>query len=486
MAALEAKSANQDRENENLRDLLGRLQNENLLLKQSAFTFSFPPGGNNATPSADAAQNSTNSSFRRPVSPKLSSPSSSSSASTPEKTTGEIPESTLFARPSSARPSVNGSNSNSTSSGSSPRSEATTSRFQSSPGAFGLGTHLPEYNSNSSGLDFFGSGQDLNLLNAGSKTNTVNGVTTIAANPMYMSFGDPVLDPMAWASFGPTDYATGASTSPPGIGGNQSDLDLFSLASFGNSGAVNVPPHSNGAGNTVNGTGATGYSSIEDIFGASSTGSGVTPSFLDFGGAGSMTGGHSTASSSTGGATFSSGSPSAAGSLSDVHSVDDGSSDTCPKTIEEVQRLQQGASPSTFGPPIALPKSNDSSPGPSGSSPSSSNDRSASPQTNSEACAHARMAALCADLPHTSKKPNQIEIGRAWEKIRQHQGFEDCDIDQLCNELSSKARCDGSRPVLEEASFNNIVQSLGAMHKKRSNSGPVGPGAMPASAMASS
>jgi len=222
----------------------------------------------------------------------------------------------------------------------------------------------------------------------------------------------------------------------------------------------------------------------------------VTPSFLDFGGAGSITGSHSTASSSTGGATFSSGAPSAVGSLSDTNSSnqstgahDDGSGDTCPKTIEEVQRLQQGASPSTFGPPIALPKSNASSPG-AGASPSSSNGRPTSPQrggeTNSEACAHARMAALCADLPHTSKKPNQIEIGRAWEKIRQHEGFDDCDIDQLCNELSSKARCDGSRPVLEEASFNNIVQSLGAMHKKRSTPGHVGSGPMHATAVASS
>jgi hypothetical protein len=34
------------------------------------------------------------------------------------------------------------------------------------------------------------------------------------------------------------------------------------------------------------------------------------------------------------------------------------------------------------------------------------------------------MAALCADLPRTTKKPNQIEIGRAWEKIRQEKGFQ--------------------------------------------------------------
>ena len=78
------------------------------------------------------------------------------------------------------------------------------------------------------------------------------------------------------------------------------------------------------------------------------------------------------------------------------------------------------------------------------------------------------MAALCADLPRTTKKPNQIEIGRGWEKIRQHEGFEEFDIDELCNELSAKARCDGSRPVLEEASFDSIVRGLGDVHRKKS------------------
>ncbi|KAG8910620.1 hypothetical protein FRC00_007867, partial [Tulasnella sp. 408] len=58
VSALEQKSTAQATENENLRELLGRLQNENLMLKQSAFTFNF----NSAqTPRSTATPTVTNS-----------------------------------------------------------------------------------------------------------------------------------------------------------------------------------------------------------------------------------------------------------------------------------------------------------------------------------------------------------------------------------------------------------------------------------------
>ncbi|PIL30729.1 transcription factor [Ganoderma sinense ZZ0214-1] len=46
VAALEAKNQLTEQENENLRDLLQRLQNENMMLKQAAFTFSAPHPAN--------------------------------------------------------------------------------------------------------------------------------------------------------------------------------------------------------------------------------------------------------------------------------------------------------------------------------------------------------------------------------------------------------------------------------------------------------
>ena len=49
MAALEAKNQLSEQENENLRDLLQRLQNENMMLKQAAFTFSAPRNTNDSS-----------------------------------------------------------------------------------------------------------------------------------------------------------------------------------------------------------------------------------------------------------------------------------------------------------------------------------------------------------------------------------------------------------------------------------------------------
>lgn len=50
MAALEAKNVAAENENENLRDLLSRLQNENMILKQTAFTFSMPRNNGGSGP----------------------------------------------------------------------------------------------------------------------------------------------------------------------------------------------------------------------------------------------------------------------------------------------------------------------------------------------------------------------------------------------------------------------------------------------------
>ncbi|KAM5542187.1 hypothetical protein V8D89_004060 [Ganoderma adspersum] len=61
VAALEAKNQLTEQENENLRDLLQRLQNENMMLKQAAFTFSAPHptnANNNHNQNAFANNNS--------------------------------------------------------------------------------------------------------------------------------------------------------------------------------------------------------------------------------------------------------------------------------------------------------------------------------------------------------------------------------------------------------------------------------------------
>ncbi|KAJ7293911.1 hypothetical protein C8J57DRAFT_1270342 [Mycena rebaudengoi] len=60
VAALEAKNDQATSENENLRDLLSRLQSENVMLKESSFTFSVPKAASSsATPSLSSFQSPT-------------------------------------------------------------------------------------------------------------------------------------------------------------------------------------------------------------------------------------------------------------------------------------------------------------------------------------------------------------------------------------------------------------------------------------------
>ncbi|WVW83881.1 hypothetical protein I302_105903 [Kwoniella bestiolae CBS 10118] len=81
VAELEAKSYGASVENENLRGILKRLQEENISLKQSAFTFSMPVGGNGNSPNNNNNNNTSGTSpfsiprpqTAKPPTPPLSS-----------------------------------------------------------------------------------------------------------------------------------------------------------------------------------------------------------------------------------------------------------------------------------------------------------------------------------------------------------------------------------------------------------------------------
>lgn len=78
---MEAKNEQAVSENENLRDLLSRLQNENLSLKQSSFTFSVPKSASGS--STENARASTSFVSQSPVFASTSRPSVSSPPSSP-------------------------------------------------------------------------------------------------------------------------------------------------------------------------------------------------------------------------------------------------------------------------------------------------------------------------------------------------------------------------------------------------------------------
>jgi len=48
----------------------------------------------------------------------------------------------------------------------------------------------------------------------------------------------------------------------------------------------------------------------------------------------------------------------------------------------------------------------------------------------------------------------------AWRTIRADPKFMDADINELCQEFTSKARCDGTKVVLEPQGVNSILESL--------------------------
>lgn len=370
---LETKTQSQDRENENLRDLLGRLQNENLQLKQSAFTFSF--GGNAKSPTASTSQ--TSPALRSAASPKLPSPASSSSASTPESTGQNQVYSDLFPLAASSTSSI--------STAATPQSIAPSSQFQHSPtAAFNT---LPDF----SGIDF----SNTNPVADDSGGSKKHHYTTIASNPMFTSYQDPVLDPMAWASFGPGD---GSFLSSSDMDMNLFGKSDFGIGSFGMAGQTGL----NGGYDDLFG-GQDSFVAINDFghdlsspssFGMISMDSSPSPVLhanSNLGNNSSLFGSGSAPSSVT------------AASPPETQHTDGG----CPRTAADVKRIMDKSPPSTFGAPIAAPP----------------------PVTRREtdekdAAAHARMASLCSDLPKTVKKPGQIEIGRAWEQVRRHPRFQ--------------------------------------------------------------
>ncbi|KAG0200943.1 DNA-binding transcription factor yap1 [Mortierella sp. GBA30] len=53
-----------------------------------------------------------------------------------------------------------------------------------------------------------------------------------------------------------------------------------------------------------------------------------------------------------------------------------------------------------------------------------------------------------------------IPCPQAWEQIAKHPNFDDADIDDLCAELKSKAKCSGHGPVIALADVNKLMNKL--------------------------
>ncbi|KAI0040505.1 hypothetical protein FA95DRAFT_865223 [Auriscalpium vulgare] len=381
VAALEAKNETTETENTHLRELLKRLQDENVTLKQAQFTFSVPRqqaesnvassssfssgsafGSSSITPSPSATKNAT------PVSSSLDTPSSF-----PDIDFGSL---TPFDSSSLTMLDDNGD---------------TTMSYD-----FGYGQFIP------------------------SKTP----YKTIASNPMFMSFADP--------SPADSPLSTNKSNAPtPG--------SAFE-GTFGQwTGQTPRDPPTSSSG------------SIDELFGGHMFGaqSPVDFSVLMKSPASSSISpvNHATAPSTTSPASSSASPPVTQDSPGSSEHGKDG--EGCPRTKAEMsQRIAESGS-SVFAPSPPAP---------------STESNGASPVFKVSAENGPMIMCKGASFPPTHKSDSNVEVLSAWRSITSHPQFKasNIDINELCAEFTDKARCDGTKVVLDMEGVNHILEKLTA------------------------
>lgn len=391
MADLEAKHEQAQHENENLKDLLSRLQSENVALKQSSFTFTVPKNGVNTVESPNAQQQVQQQSPFSSVSSPVASTSASSQTS--PKMTNPLDWSSL----TSFDPTMLNLLDDSI-----PQPTATEGAMQMD---FGFGA------------------------NTGLASNAP--YTTIASNPMFISFASTFdsLTP-------PSNEASTSSTPAPGSNNFSNNTNLGYNFDMNSLSTWSTPSSANH--DTI----------LDDLFSGYLTSTGAMDiSMLSQSPAAISPVAHHSApksrSPAAASSSSSSSSPSAHGSNSmfttprdsPASEMDHGDSSGCPKTKTELQKhiADQGASP--FAPPINLRKSSDSVLG-------------------------TMISCVGSNFPKTAKSDKNVEVLSAWRSIRADPKFKDTDINELCSEFTNKARCDGTKVVLEPSGVHSILENL--------------------------
>ncbi|CCL99636.1 uncharacterized protein FIBRA_01656 [Fibroporia radiculosa] len=359
VAALEAKNQMTESENENLRDLLSRLQNENMMLKQAAFTFSVP---------RDNAPNLANGS------PASSSFSSSFNFASPGAGPSRSPLS-----PPQPHPALN---------------------FNS----------LIAFDPNSLNMADEPSTAD-NAMNVEYGFGQPHQYKTIAANPMFMSFAEPSPYDSPAASAHSNSHSQGSNYF------NSFDMSPFDQWS---------PPESNG---------------LDQLFGGNFLGN---QNGVDFN---ALLKSPPSSISPVSHASFRSPSSSSPSSSADA-TPGSNEHENCPKTKEELAKhiVTQGASSfASCEMPITpfLRKA------------------------VADETGGAMIMCKGSSFPPTEKSDKNVEVLTAWRSITSNPQFKDLDINELCSEFTSKARCDGTKVVLEPQGVHHIIETLAAKRQQQ-------------------
>ncbi|KAI0271581.1 hypothetical protein BC834DRAFT_967035 [Gloeopeniophorella convolvens] len=400
VAELEAKNLTTETENQHLKELLKRLQDENVSLKSSGnvslknshFTFSVPRNGESS--SDNSFNNAGTSSF-------TSSPSN------------------VFASTSHSSPSASGVGKAAT-----PASSSSLDTPSNFPADIDFGSLTPFDSSSMNLLDDSGDAMMSYDFGYGQFVPSKTPYKTIASNPMFMSFADPS------SADGPlSPKGTPASTS-----GSQYDM------TFGQwTGQAARESHSH-----------TG--SIDELFGGhmfgeqspiqfgvlmrSPTTSSISPA------ASAMSPVvHQSAQSPPASSTSATTSPDASSSGAGAHG------DTCPKTKAQMEQHIQSQGSSIFAPPPPPPQENETR-----------------TQIFKAPAGVDGPMIMCkgATFPMTEKSDNNVEVLTAWRSITSHPQFKasNVDINELCSEFTDKARCDGTKVVLDPQGVNSIIEKL--------------------------
>ncbi|KAJ7771951.1 hypothetical protein DFH07DRAFT_803253 [Mycena maculata] len=402
VAALEAKNDQATSENENLRDLLSRLQNENVMLKESSFTFSVPKAAGSASDKAGSIYSST-SPLAGIRSPSVGT-SLGASSPTPSSATNPLDWSSLTAFDPSMLSLLDDT----------PQQTATDGAMQMD---FGFGE--------SSGFS------------------ARNSYTTIASNPMFTSFASAFDAPPA-----PPAPRAAETNNNNNNGASPFNFDMTSISAW------TTPNPDNGAFDDLFGgfigSNPIDFNDFNVLMGTSASASSISP-VTHHASLNNNMAGRSPANSTTSSSSMSSSDPlfntprESSSSDSDVDLDADGNSKECPKTRDELKSHISSAGASPFAPDggaVGVRKTTDGIFGP---------------------------AVMCegSAFPQTQQSEKNMEILTAWRTVTSNPKFRDSDLADLCSEFSAKARCDGTKVVLEPQGVRNIIDSLAMKHARK-------------------
>ncbi|KAF8640815.1 hypothetical protein AX17_000464 [Amanita inopinata Kibby_2008] len=394
VAALEAKNEQATSENENLRDLLTRLQTENVMLKQhqpqpqhpqqhppqhqGPFTFSMPKNVRGGL----EIQNRLSSSF---IDSPVFSPTASSSQT-----------STVLSSPVSSTASPKYTN---------PFDWSSLTSFD--PSVLNVLDETPQATATDGAMSMdFGFGPNSNVLSGFP-------YTTIASNPTFFTLA-----------------STFEGVTPPHQNDMASPMSNHNSFSFDFNPLTPWPTSSN------NGQDA----SLNDIFGyMAPSGSGDYSSFA------SNT--QDAMSAAQRHDTNGSASTSSASSPSDLLRTPVSETNVClkgefPKSKSECQKALESSGPSPFAPSVTV------------------NSLSAALKRTIDSNSTPIIACSGSKFPKTVKSDKNVEVLTAWRTITSNPKYKDADLNELCAEFTAKAKCDGTKVVLEPSGVSHILEAF--------------------------